>query len=476
MKHTCLPHERLDKLPDCHTRWNRMRVDNNIGPDSVLCEGHIFLRNNQPDCPFLSTTRAEFVANGGESFFADTHLTDTESLLAFRHECLIYESELSLLWHGRHIAHLTAVILNTHRPHSNDDLLVIHLGILSNKAIVIEVAVIIPGFDANRAFFLNIRESGIALCAADTTAFLACFVHVVIRDTKHPALDTGLIEENGVFDIVSIKRHNRDDGIESAWVLFVVDEVEVATLHDGYFAIIDDDAHFINTHLVVAVINRRGLFCLTASEHITRHWIIFGEADLVSHDTHKERWMDFDMRVLFTVTGEDACAVAAAVAVTAPVTALSRTFTPAPATAFFRARRLRLRLRLRARTAFAFVITALALATAVRRTVSRRRMFPLFASNGIHRDRSLELMTHGYQCGLRLRRINVFDNGLRRLQAPKILDGIHPRNILAHFLLRRQRRRILCATIQFINRIIITVGWIECRVRFRSKSRRHLLP
>ena len=34
----------------------------------------------------------------------------------------------------------------------------------------------------------------------------------------------------------------------------MIDEVEVATLHDGDFAIIDDDSHFINTDLVVAVI------------------------------------------------------------------------------------------------------------------------------------------------------------------------------------------------------------------------------
>ena len=254
VKHARLPHKRLNKLPDCHTRRNRMRIDNNIGSDSILRERHILLGNNQPDCSFLTATRAEFVTNGRESFFADTYFTDTESLLAFCHEGLIYETELPLLWHGRHIAHLTAVIMNTDRPHSNDDLLIIHLCILSNKTIVIEVAVIITGFDANRAFFLNIREPGITLCAADTTAFLTCFIHIVIRDAKHPALDAGFIEKNRVFDIVSIERHNRDDGVESAWMLFMVDEVEVATLDDGDFAIIDDDAHFINTDLVVAMV------------------------------------------------------------------------------------------------------------------------------------------------------------------------------------------------------------------------------
>ncbi len=84
-------------------------------------------------------------------------------------------------------------------------------------------------------------------------------------------------------------------------MFLVIDEVEIPTFHDGDFAVIDDDRHFIDTNLVIAVIERRGLLCLTAAEHITCDWIIFWEADLIAHYTHKKRWMNFDMRVLFSV-------------------------------------------------------------------------------------------------------------------------------------------------------------------------------
>ena len=205
VKNARLPHKRLDELADCHTGRNRMWIDNNIGANPVLREGHILLRNNQPDCPLLTTTRAEFIADGRETFLADTHLPDTEPCLALRHKCFIYETELPLLWHRRHIAHLPALVLDTHRPHPDNHFLIIHLGVFANKTVVIQITVIIPGFNTDCAFFLDIREPGISLCAANTAAFFACFIHIVVCDSKHPAFDARFIEQNRIFDIVSVE-------------------------------------------------------------------------------------------------------------------------------------------------------------------------------------------------------------------------------------------------------------------------------
>ena len=194
VKNARLPHQRLDELANCHTCRNRVGVNNNVGANPVFCEGHILLRNNQANRPFLTATRAEFIANGGKSFFADSHFTDAEPGLALRHKCLIYEPELTLLWHRRHITHLSAVILDTDRPQPDNHFLIIHFGVFADEPIVVEVAVIITGFDTDCAFFLDIREPGIALCSADAAAFFACFIHIVVCDSKHSALDACLIE------------------------------------------------------------------------------------------------------------------------------------------------------------------------------------------------------------------------------------------------------------------------------------------
>ena len=255
MKNTRLPHKRLDELTDCHACRNRVRVNNNVGANSVLRKGHILLRNNQPDRSLLTATRAELIANGRKSFFANPDFPDAEPGLALRHKRLIHEPELSLLWHGRHIAHLPAFVLDADRPHPDDHFLIVHFGVFANEPIVVEVAVIITGFDSDCAFFLDIREPGIALCAADAAAFFACFIHVVVCDSKHSALDARFIEKNRILDIISVERHNRDDGVETAGVFFMINEVQIPTLHDGDFAVIEDNPHFINTHLVVAVIN-----------------------------------------------------------------------------------------------------------------------------------------------------------------------------------------------------------------------------
>ena len=198
---------------------------------------------------------------------------------------------------------MPAVILDTDRPQPNDDFLIVHLGVFADETVIVEVAVIITGFDADGAFFLDIRKPGVTLCAADAAAFFACFIHVVVCDTKHSALDRRFIEQNRVFHIVSIERHNRYDGIETARVFFAVNEVEVATLYDGDFAVIENDPHFIDTHLIVAVVDRRGLLGLSASKDITCDWVIFWEADLVSHNAHEERWVNFNMGILFAVGG-----------------------------------------------------------------------------------------------------------------------------------------------------------------------------
>ena len=205
VKNTRFSHQGLNELSYRHTCRNCVRVNNNIRANTIFCKWHILLWDNQPDRPLLSASRAEFIANRRVSFLADTHLPDPKPGLAFRHKCFIYKPELPLFRHNGHIAHLPAFILDTHRPDTDDNFLIIHLCVFANEAIVVEIAVVIPGFNANRAFFLDIREPGIALGATDATALLAGFIHVIIRNAKQSAFDACLIEKNRVFHIVSIK-------------------------------------------------------------------------------------------------------------------------------------------------------------------------------------------------------------------------------------------------------------------------------
>ena len=134
---TRFPHKRLDQLSDRHTCRNRVRVDNNIRANSVLRKWHILLRDNQTDRAFLTTTRAEFVADRRKTFLANTHFCKTKPGFTFGHKRFIYKAELPLLRHNRCISHLATFVLYTHRTKPDYNFFIIHFGVFADKTVLI---------------------------------------------------------------------------------------------------------------------------------------------------------------------------------------------------------------------------------------------------------------------------------------------------------------------------------------------------
>ena len=94
---TRLANNALHQLPNCHTRWDRMGIDNNIWTDSVLRKWHILFRNNHSNGSLLPGTRRHFVTNCRNTFFSNLHLCNSGSFFAVGNKCLMNNSELSFL-------------------------------------------------------------------------------------------------------------------------------------------------------------------------------------------------------------------------------------------------------------------------------------------------------------------------------------------------------------------------------------------
>ena len=88
-KRTTFGKEALDKMTNCHTRWNGMRVYNQIRNNTFSCEWQVFLSVCHTASTFLTVTRCKLISDlwGLDS----SHLDFNEKIVFFilgDHDCI----------------------------------------------------------------------------------------------------------------------------------------------------------------------------------------------------------------------------------------------------------------------------------------------------------------------------------------------------------------------------------------------------
>ena len=91
---TCFTHNRFHQLCNCHTRWNSMRIHNNIWDNSIFCKGHILVPIYHTNSSFLCTTAGTFIANFRFPIFTDTNFT---KLIAFTINTIIIHINIAII-------------------------------------------------------------------------------------------------------------------------------------------------------------------------------------------------------------------------------------------------------------------------------------------------------------------------------------------------------------------------------------------
>lgn len=73
--------ESFYQVTDCHSRWDSVRVDNEVRCDTLLGEGHVLLLVCHSDRTFLSVTTGELVTDLRDSYRSHFNLGKKVALL-----------------------------------------------------------------------------------------------------------------------------------------------------------------------------------------------------------------------------------------------------------------------------------------------------------------------------------------------------------------------------------------------------------
>src|SRR5690242_13184184 len=94
----------LDQMGNCHTRWNSVRVDDQIRCYTISCKRHILMPVCDTNGSLLSVTRREFVTNLGYLRCSCTNLDETQTLCVRSKKNLIDDTVLRAAQGRRHVA------------------------------------------------------------------------------------------------------------------------------------------------------------------------------------------------------------------------------------------------------------------------------------------------------------------------------------------------------------------------------------
>ena len=140
-----LAEQTLNQLSDGHSRRNSVRIDDNVGNNSLGGEGHVFLAIGHTDGTLLTVPRGELVTNLWNTDVANPYLGETVSLLGSTDENVVDDAVLV----GLH--RCTAVPLGVPRWHArrsvqwsclaDEDIVAGNAGAGLDEAIVVELAI-----------------------------------------------------------------------------------------------------------------------------------------------------------------------------------------------------------------------------------------------------------------------------------------------------------------------------------------------
>lgn len=71
-------------MPDCHTRWNSVRIDNHVWHDALNSEWEVFLAVGHSTGALLSVSTRKFVSNLGHLNHAHLHFDQPAQLFVRR--------------------------------------------------------------------------------------------------------------------------------------------------------------------------------------------------------------------------------------------------------------------------------------------------------------------------------------------------------------------------------------------------------
>ena len=272
-----------------------MRVDDDVGAESLGGERHVGLGHDEPDRPLLAAPATHLVADRRHSVLSHAHLCQPEALVALGHERAIDHATRSLFGDNGRVCEHSGVV-DVGRPHPDHDRLVIEDGALAHDAVLVEVAVVVARAHPHHLVCVDVDEPRVHLRPSHGRALLARLVHRVVGRTEEAALDRSLVDQHRVLDVVAAVAHDGHNRVLSVGVLLAVDVLQVAALHKGDLTVLEDDGRLVDAVPVVCRVERSALLALPAREEVPRQLVVLGVHDLVPHDAEDERGVDLEAK------------------------------------------------------------------------------------------------------------------------------------------------------------------------------------
>ena len=269
-----------------------MGIDDEIRTGSICCKRHVALWYNETDGSLLTTATAELVSDWWVTLLTYTNLRNTEALFTVSHKCLVYVAQLTLLWRHRWV-NISIRGVNCIGCPANENHFVREKRVFCNKSIVVKLTVVVSRLLLKDILTLNLHDFAVNHWSRHLATLFTCLIHRKIRHPEETTFDSTTINENGVLNVITSIRHNSNHRVHAIWMLFIVNVLHISTLNKWNLTVIEHDTHLIDANLVICVIERNTLLALSAWELITRHWVVFGEDDLIAHDTKNSCRVEF---------------------------------------------------------------------------------------------------------------------------------------------------------------------------------------
>ena len=244
----------FDQLTDGHTCGNGVRIDDNVGSQSVFGKRHVFFRDNHSHRSLLSRTRGEFVTQIRDTFLPNPNFGNPLAFFAFGYEGAVHKPQLAFF--GRFGGIDAGCLDGVVRRETNQDGFVVDGRVFANESERIQPAIIIPGFlahDGRQRF--DVAEPFVNHDIALSGVFLVGFIGGIVGGAEKPAFERALIDEDRVFHVVAGIAHDGDDGVLAVGVFFVVDVFHIARFDKRNLAVVQHHRCLVHPQLMVGVIH-----------------------------------------------------------------------------------------------------------------------------------------------------------------------------------------------------------------------------
>mmetsp|Transcript_10118 Transcript_10118/g.15281 ORF Transcript_10118/g.15281 Transcript_10118/m.15281 type:complete len:422 (-) Transcript_10118:326-1591(-) len=296
-----LPQQTLNQLPNGHTRGNSVRIDNQIGSNTLACEGHVFWTIGNTHCSLLTVTTGKLVSNLRDTNRTYTNLHQSETFLVGRQHhtidnstltCTQLNTSISLICLWGTITHILLRSLHL-RGLPNDNITPRNSRSWGNQSIFFQL--LVTTMPKTRAIIrVRLLEK---LFHLYPPLLLRCSIRTIENRAEESTINRGLIHHNRIFLVIPRVTHNRNHTVLTGGEATEVEVLHVFRCHKGFLWVVQNVGQGIHSELVVGDVNSHRLFTHSRLICVTRRLVVIGEGNDRGTDSQNHRRVNFTMGV-----------------------------------------------------------------------------------------------------------------------------------------------------------------------------------